>query len=197
MLSCRRDLVPMYWDISVANTGIVGCFSHSGLLCTSCFALLLNFCPLWIFWQDVPTSLLIMMTFIYLLSKSFLELQKQHLNFLATETLSGLSNSFICLPFIVHFPSMWQMIHIIPYILSASLLKNWKESQCFFSAVAQSGEALPARPLAFSAQNIVQSPSGLCVMYIFASTSDCWGWVMQYTHMFPLNGTWIRITDIL
>lgn len=89
-------------------------------------------------------------------------------------TIFWFENRFICLPFIVHFPSMWQMIHIIPFILSAS-----------------------ACPLAFSAQNIVQSPSGLCMMHIFALTSDCWGWVTQYTHMFPLNGTWIRITDVL
>lgn len=90
VMSCWRDLVPKYQYQCCKHRDRGIFFSNSGLLCTSCFALLLNFCLLWIFWQGIPASLLIMVTFIYLLSKSFLGLQKQHLKSLTIEPFSGL-----------------------------------------------------------------------------------------------------------
>lgn len=92
--------------------------------------------------------------------------------------------------FTVHFPQLQQVIYIslLSYLFFLLIfLKNGKESWYFFSAIAQWRKVLPASHLACSAQNIVQSPSGLGAMHIF----DIWllGFGNECTHISLLNST--------
>lgn len=118
----------------------MGCVFSLGLLPTNSFALFLNFCPLWtLFQRYLPAALLDVITFVCLWSV-LLRAYKT-----APKKSSQLKRSFSNKEFIMSpnllciFPWIWQMIHIIPFILFPPLifLKNRRERWYFFSAVVQ------------------------------------------------------------
>lgn len=97
--------------------------------------------------------------------------------------------------FTVHLPQIQQVIYIIPFILFSLFFLKIEKSWYIFSAISQKRKVLPAPHLACSAQNIVQSPSGLWPMHIF----NIWllGFDNKFTHISLLNSKKISATDML